>query len=96
MPEKDVPNVTRTGPRDRLGEAITVSSPQREASCVLRKVRILKDTQTPYQTTPLGIADRTEGTRGARSRPCARTLVVDAALGIDQNDDSLKRRQFGT
>ena len=52
--------------------------------------------QTPLYTAPAGFGNRTAGTRGSRSRPCASTRVVDAALGIDQKADSMKRGQFET
>ena len=51
-------------------------------------VRNLKNIQTSCQTAPTEIGNRTAGTRGARSRPCASTRVVDAARGIVQNGDS--------
>ena len=68
--------------------------PERAFLCPLKGEK--KNIQTPYQTVPTGIGNRAAGTRGTRSQPFASTRVVDAALGIDQNDDSMNRRQFGT
>ena len=87
---------TRHRARDRLAEAKHgIFPPERVFLCLPKGEKFVKYTNQS-KTAPTGIGNRTVGTRGVRSRPCASARVVDAALVIEQSDDSMKRGCYGT